>query len=422
MAQYYPSKSAVFTRLFQPVLDAYPSSLKPYKCRELSDLDFLEMGILRCASDSKTGRDFLQRHGDHGRKQVEVDLFFKALQSTRREVNTASINQLLVQPMSERSEDPFASHVELENFALYAGDGHYHSAAVHDPKFTSSKGQQKKYAVGHFFMLNLRTHHLALLASEQKGGIRRKEHDMHALKRKHADALRQGEPTGRQVIIVWDKAGIDFGFWQKLKKSSGVYFISREKENMELMNCGNTPIDRADKRNDGVVSDELVGPGGGGSVLRRITYIDPVEEKEYIYLTTEMNLPPGIIALLYKKRWDIEKVFDELKNKLNEKKAWASSPTAKKMNAQFLCLTHNLLMLLEEQLLQAEAVDNVRERVRKSKRKAVAIQKGGNFVATALQRFTVRSVKFIRWLRNFAYREVPWSEAVARLRQIYATF
>ena len=34
-------------------------------------------------------------------------------------------------------------------------------------------------------------------------------------------------------------------------------------------------------------------------------------------------------AGLYRWRWQIEKVFDCLKNKLNEKKSWAASPTAK---------------------------------------------------------------------------------------------
>jgi len=28
-----------------------------------------------------------------------------------------------------------------------------------------------------------------------------------------------------------------------------------------------------------------------------------------------MTLPPGILALIYKQRWDIEKVFDEFKSK-----------------------------------------------------------------------------------------------------------
>lgn len=135
-----------------------------------------------------------------------------------------------------------------------------------------------------------------------------------------------------------------------------------------------------------------------------------------------MTLPPGILALIYKQRWDIEKVFDEFKSKLEEKKSWASSGTAKTMQAQFLCLVHNLMVLLEEELLTGEKIDNDKERKRKAKRTTEALEKGANYVATMLQRFTVRSLKYIRWLRNFFYREVPWSKAVARLRKVYLVF
>jgi hypothetical protein len=62
-----------------------------------------------------------------------------------------------------------------------------------------------------------------------------------------------------------------------------------------------------------------------------------------------MNLPPGLIAHLYPRRWRIEKVFDGLKNKLNEKKSWAVSHVAKAAQAEFLFLTHNLLRRLEEE-------------------------------------------------------------------------
>ena len=231
-----------------------------------------------------------------------------------------------------------------------------------------------------------------------------------------------GYPKGRKVIIAWDKAGIDFAFWQKVKQSSGLYFISREKENMKLTKCGERIFDRQDPRNAGVISDENVDPSGNGAMLRRITYTDPVEEVTYVYLTTEMTLPPGVPVLIYKQRWDIEKVFNELKNKFQEKKSWASGPIAKTAQAQFLCLTHNLMVLLEEQIRVEENLDNEVERKRKAKRKEKIEENGGNYISTALQRFTVRNMKFIRWLRNWGYREALWCDAVARLREIYATF
>jgi hypothetical protein len=51
--------------------------------------------------------------------------------------------------------------------------------------------------------------------------------------------------------------------------------------------------------------------------------------------------PPGLIAEIYRKRWDIERLFDETKTKLGEHKAWASSATAKQAQALFLCMAHN---------------------------------------------------------------------------------
>lgn len=42
-------------------------------------------------------------------------------------------------------------------------------------------------------------------------------------------------------------------------------------------------------------------------------------------------MSPGLIAYLHKVRWDIEKIFDQVKNKLAEKKSWATSETARVM-------------------------------------------------------------------------------------------
>ena len=39
--------------------------------------------------------------------------------------------------------------------------------------------------------------------------------------------------------------------------------------------------------------------------------------------------------LPYNHRWDIEKLFHQLKGKMKERKSWASSPEAKKSHAVF---------------------------------------------------------------------------------------
>lgn len=421
MAVYIKSKSPVFQHLFSPIFEVFHNSERQYDCKTITDFDFLEMGVLRCLSESTTGRDFIQRHGDHERLDVKVDHFFKALKSGRRIDNLKSVNTLIECFFKERIADPYASIPELDGFAMYAGDGHYHKGAVHDAKRVSEQGVERKPATGHFFMVNMRTHYMSHLCTADVSGERKGEHDMHAIKKSAFEELRGGEPKGTRVLLVWDKAGIDFEFWRKAKMNHGLYFLSREKANMRLIHCGNLTWDASDVRNAGVIADEQVGPGSGGAILRRITYIDPETNTLFKFITTEMTLPPGVICLLYKQRWDIEKVYDEFKNKLDETKSWGSGDESKTSHALFLCLAHNLMILLESQL-SGDGVENAKEMERKDTRLKKALENGANFVATFLQRCTVRSLKFIRWLRAFVYREVPWDRAVDRLREIYVNF
>lgn len=78
-----------------------------------------------------------------------------------------------------------------------------------------------------------------------------------------------------------------------------------------------------------------------GVMMRRVTYRDPATGGVFRFITGEMTLPPGLIAFLYKMRWDIEKTFDEKKTKLGVKRAWATTPTARCRQAHFVCLAHN---------------------------------------------------------------------------------
>ena len=141
-------------------------------------------------------------------------------------------------------------------------------------------------------------------------------------------------------------------------------------------------------------------------------------------------------------RWDIEpepsgdsrpdilkprrqKVYDEFKNKFFEKKAWASSATAKCMQAVFLCLGHNLMVLYERELHQDHGITNEAEDRRRAKRlteEKETVTKAGRVLAPlreAFQRCTRRTVKFIRWLRSLLFRDVPYPAISNTLRKEY---
>ena len=92
-----------------------------------------------------------------------------------------------------------------------------------------------------------------------------------------------------------------------------------EKKNMDLIMMGQLPFDRQDPINAGVLSYDYVGCSAGVAMFR-IKYQCPVNGKRFNFVTSLSNISPGLIAYLYKLRWDIEKIFDEVKNKLSEKK------------------------------------------------------------------------------------------------------
>lgn len=48
------------------------------------------------------------------------------------------------------------------------------------------------------------------------------------------------------------------------------------------------------------------------------------------------------------------------------------------------------------------------------------IRAAGNFINTALTRATQRTQRFIRWVRVWIYKEAPWRDSIARLREVWA--
>jgi hypothetical protein len=409
---------------FKPVFEVYCESDRKYKCTGISDINFAQLGTLRCISSAKTGQEFLQQHADLEVADIDADHFFKALKSPRRLTNLTSINELLAGKLSQQTLDPLTQFPELDKWEVNLVDGHYQKAACFDPKYKDSNNNLKSIATGHFFRLDLRNQHLSCLDLVKPEDGKKKAHDTTVIRRSTAQTLRNAAPKGRRMMLVWDKACIDYHLWFDLKYTYGIYFITLEKTNSAAEVCSENLVDRSDSRNDGVVSDHLVGTSNGVQ-LRRIVYKDPKDGKVYTYLTNDNTLPPGILVLLYKHRWDEEKVFDELKNKMEERKSWASPDEAKQSHAVFECLAHNLLLLLEDKIIQEEGLVDECERKKDLGRKregspeSLRLKKVGNMVNTAINRATQRTQRLIRWVRNRIYIQAPWRASVARLAVIW---
>jgi hypothetical protein len=400
---------------FQPLTGLAATSPHTYPCPEFSDADWLHLGIQRVLERVESGRAFLQEHGPRFDYQPTRANYFVALQSERRRDLAREVNLRLL--AAAVLPDRLAQISELQNYQCFALDGHWHQAATHDPRHDGVK-----MAVGHFYSLDLRGHQLRHLAVGE--GLH--EHDMSVLKRLKPSGLRQAVPKGKRVLIVYDKAGIDFDFWKRCRHECAVYFISRVKEGMVYDWIESRMLDHRDARNRGVSEDRVIVTREGHR-MRIVCYADPASGQTYEFLTNELDLPAGVIAELYRRRWDVEKVFDEIKNKLGEKKAWGTSLVAKGAQGQLVALTHNLLLIYEARLEREHGVSNTAEEERRAQRMAEAgrtARRAGRAISPLLasaRRATQRSLKFVRWLRHALRENLAEASAVSRLAQLYAS-
>ena len=115
--------------------------------------------------------------------------------------------------------------------------------------------------------------------------------------------------------------------------------------------------------------------------MRSRCYPEPLQGQAEECLTNEAALPPGVLAELDRRRWEVEKAFDEGKNKLGQRQAWGgASRVAKAAQGQRVALTHNLLLIyeprLEEQHVVSKAAEDRRRARRIAKLKGVAAQSG----------------------------------------------
>lgn len=407
-------------QFFAPVNRALKTAINQRSCVKLTDSDWIEMGARRVLGDYRSGREFLQEWNLGQNGNIAVEHFFESANSQRRlrllkEVNTAIAASMPVHKCS--GTEVFK---DFEKFEIYAGDGHYIEPSAHEKKV-----QGKKRPCGHFYSLNLKTRAMThLSASDLKGGLKKADHDMSALKRLGGRVLRQGAKVGRKVLYVWDPAGIAVKQWGYWKQQNGVYFLSRATANMGFIEIKSNEWEAADAVNMGIVSDKIVTTLSSSERLRWIVYTCPESGEAYEFITTEMTIRPGLLAWLYKSRWDVEKIYDTFKNKFGQTKAWGGSREAKEMQAQFICLTHNLTILLEDALAIEDEKETSRAERRADEREAKAKEHQRSFAPQYRnpQKRSQIAAKFIRWLRHCLAATLPMTEAIHALRRVYAIF
>ncbi len=370
-------------------------------CKVITDELFLRAGVTRVLEDVKSGRDFVQQMQQLAGLLISGSDYFAQLESSRRQGLVESVSAALRRNFLSKlrlATDRLAGIPELEGWEVWAGDGHSIAHASHDPRQRHSDGSLQYTAVTHIYAMDLRTGWVSPMTL-----CIGHENEIKALKRQELEALQMEATAG--TLWIYDRAAVDLSWWLWLRDQAGICFISRRKTNMRPMHCRPLDWDRQDSRNQGVLSDEMLGFNNIGEI-RQVRYADPETGIVYEFLTTEFNLPPGVIALIHGMRWNLEKAFDGFENKLGEQKAWATTKTSKIIQSHSVAMAHNLILLLGQQLesdcgLRERKVEKKYERWLKLREQAAeAAGRTLNRFVLSVRRIAGHTLQFIRWLRN----------------------
>ena len=181
-----------------------------------------------------------------------------------------------------------------------------------------------------------------------------KEHD--SLFIQHQDVVNKGE------VAVFDKAYNNYALFDKWN-NEGTYFVTRLKDNAK-----DTLIEEYDLEpatSDQVLRDvkialEYEQDGERKQVeLRLISYYHPEKNKVYYFLSNLFDETPDKIALLYKKRWEIELLFKKIKQNFPLQYFYGDNQNA--IQIQIWCTLIALLLItfMKRQLTKSWSFSNL---------------------------------------------------------------
>ena len=114
-------------------------------------------------------------------------------------------------------------------------------------------------------------------------------------------------------IVVFDKAYVEFAHLSDLNLR-GVWWVTRAKDNMKYR-----VVKSHTKGHENIIRDQLVAlPGQGGMVVRRVEAWVEVdgEWRAMVFITNNLAWSPRSVCDLYRRRWDIEVFFKQVKQTL----------------------------------------------------------------------------------------------------------
>jgi len=150
---------------------------------------------------------------------------------------------------------------------------------------------------------------------------------------------------------IMDRGYIDYSRLYQVHQS-GAYFVTRAKDNLRFKRMYSNDIDKS----TGIMCDQIGKLEIPNSLkeypdkFRRVKYYDLGLDKEFVFLTNNMDLTAIEVALLYKNRWHVELFFKWIKQHLKVKSFWGTTINAVKIQVYCAIITYCLVTLVANKL------------------------------------------------------------------------
>lgn len=164
-------------------------------------------------------------------------------------------------------------------------------------------------------------------------------------------------------IAVFDKGYNDYKTFDEFTQK-GIYFVTRLKSNASYESVNENDI--PDYLDNGVLKDEIIhvdvkenGKFLKTIELRRIAYWDDQNHRCFEFVTNLFGMNAGHIALIYKKRWQIELLFKQLKQNFPLKFFLGDNENAIKIQIWCTLIVNLLLTVIQKKVKRKWAFSNL---------------------------------------------------------------
>lgn len=162
-------------------------------------------------------------------------------------------------------------------------------------------------------------------------------------------------------IIVFDKGYVDYAAYEQFT-TQGVWYVTKLKSNALYSSI--QEIDIPETADTGILIDEIISLryGKGKELVhtaRRIAYWDEQKKKVLVFLTNNTDFEAEMILEIYRRRWQIELLFKQLKQNFPLKYFLGDNVNAIEIQIWTAMIANLLLMLVRSKVKRQWAFSNM---------------------------------------------------------------